>query len=183
MVPPSRRMPVTSRGREDARTIRLRAGRRSCPRGRHSGCCAFAAALTTARMTALRPGASPPPVRTPMRESADMCVRSVAGSGRCVAAAETCMLHSKFSWAASSAGRAPRSQRGGQEFDPPAVHHMFREARRLQPPRLFSWPSSTFIAFINAPTNPRSSFSGTLGCLLAGRRLLTKRPTHQADGP
>ena len=25
-------------------------------------------------------------------------------------------------WAASSAGRAPRSQRGGQEFDPPAVH-------------------------------------------------------------
>ena len=26
-------------------------------------------------------------------------------------------------WAASSAGRAPRSQRGGQEFDPPAVHH------------------------------------------------------------
>ena len=25
-------------------------------------------------------------------------------------------------WAASSAGRAPRSQRGGREFDPPAVH-------------------------------------------------------------
>jgi hypothetical protein len=27
------------------------------------------------------------------------------------------------SWAASSAGRALRSQRRGQEFDPPAVHH------------------------------------------------------------
>jgi hypothetical protein len=25
-------------------------------------------------------------------------------------------------WAASSVGRAPRSQRGGQEFEPPAVH-------------------------------------------------------------
>ena len=27
-------------------------------------------------------------------------------------------------WAASSAGRAPRSQCGGQEFDPPAVHQI-----------------------------------------------------------
>src|SRR5947207_3894218 len=26
-------------------------------------------------------------------------------------------------WAASSVGRAPRSQRGGREFEPPAVHH------------------------------------------------------------
>src|SRR5262249_5868853 len=28
--------------------------------------------------------------------------------------------------AASSVGRAPRSQRGGREFEPPAVHHHFR---------------------------------------------------------
>src|SRR5262249_743472 len=28
-------------------------------------------------------------------------------------------------WAASSAGRAPRSQRGGREFEPPAVHQLF----------------------------------------------------------
>jgi hypothetical protein len=27
-------------------------------------------------------------------------------------------------WAASSAGRAPRSQRGGREFEPRAVHHL-----------------------------------------------------------
>ena len=30
-------------------------------------------------------------------------------------------------WAASSAGRAPRSQRGGREFEPPAVHQQFAQ--------------------------------------------------------
>src|SRR5262249_21711012 len=30
-----------------------------------------------------------------------------------------------FNRAASSAGRAPRSQRGGREFEPPAVHQIF----------------------------------------------------------
>ena len=29
----------------------------------------------------------------------------------------------KSKWAASSVGRAPRSQRGGRGFDPHAVHH------------------------------------------------------------
>ena len=34
------------------------------------------------------------------------------------------MVQSLFrQWAASSVGRAPRSQRGGREFEPPAVHH------------------------------------------------------------
>src|SRR5271157_5594486 len=32
-------------------------------------------------------------------------------------------------WACSSAGRAPRSQRGGQRFDPAQVHHLFNYLR------------------------------------------------------
>ena len=35
------------------------------------------------------------------------------------------VLAGRDMWAASSAGRAPRSQRGGREFEPPAVHHNF----------------------------------------------------------
>src|SRR5205809_6737743 len=59
-------------------------------------------------MTAFRPGASPPPVSTPMR-----VIEGIRAS----------VLQSQFvSWAASSVGRAPRSQRGGREFEPPAVH-------------------------------------------------------------
>src|SRR5438093_8774606 len=59
-------------------------------------------------MTAFRPGASPPPVNTPMR-----AIEGIRAS----------VLQSQFvSWAASSVGRAPRSQRGGREFEPPAVH-------------------------------------------------------------
>src|SRR5262249_41624174 len=34
-----------------------------------------------------------------------------------------------FQWAASSVGRAPRSQRGGREFEPPAVHQHSSEKR------------------------------------------------------
>ena len=33
-------------------------------------------------------------------------------------------------WACSSAGRAPRSQRGGQRFDPAQVHHLFFSSYR-----------------------------------------------------
>src|SRR5438105_3734998 len=33
-------------------------------------------------------------------------------------------------WAASSVGRAPRSQRGGREFEPPAVHQNFPQPSR-----------------------------------------------------
>ena len=29
-----------------------------------------------------------------------------------------------YSWGVSSAGRAPRLQRGGQGFDPPTLHHL-----------------------------------------------------------
>src|SRR3954469_8802284 len=40
-----------------------------------------------------------------------------------VAAPRTRMVQFRFlQWAASSVGRAPRSQRGGREFEPPAVH-------------------------------------------------------------
>ena len=35
-------------------------------------------------------------------------------------------------WAASSAGRAPRSQRGGREFDPPAVHQILLTGKPLR---------------------------------------------------
>src|SRR5262249_16215319 len=37
--------------------------------------------------------------------------------------ASPCYTWGSSTWAASSAGRAPRSQRGGREFEPPAVHH------------------------------------------------------------
>ena len=37
-------------------------------------------------------------------------------------------------WAASSAGRAPRSQRGGREFEPPAVHQELSAIRRFPRP-------------------------------------------------
>src|SRR6185436_10693520 len=30
-----------------------------------------------------------------------------------------------LAWGSSSVGRAPRSQCGGQEFDPPLLHHLF----------------------------------------------------------
>ena len=62
-----------------------------------------------------------------------------------VAAQSRCVLHLAFvpdggfaavgcaflEWAASSAGRAPRSQRGGREFDPPAVHQHFLTIRAV----------------------------------------------------
>jgi hypothetical protein len=35
-----------------------------------------------------------------------------------------CGTVTSTTWAASSAGRAPRSQRGGREFEPPAVHQI-----------------------------------------------------------
>src|SRR5258708_35552973 len=77
--------------------------------------------LTTARMTALRPGASPPPVSTPIR-----VIDGIRPS----------VLQSHFvSWAASSVGRAPRSQRGGRELEPPAVHHHALPYTRRLPPR------------------------------------------------
>ncbi len=41
-------------------------------------------------------------------------------------------------WAASSVGRAPRSQRGGREFEPPAVHQLFLSLLvNLSPHRFF----------------------------------------------
>src|SRR5690348_6320385 len=36
-----------------------------------------------------------------------------------------------MAWAASSVGRAPRSQRGGREFESPAVHHLFNHLPRF----------------------------------------------------
>src|SRR5580765_8449171 len=44
-------------------------------------------------------------------------------------------MNSSSTWAASSAGRAPRSQRGGREFEPPAVHHFSSKIRRFGPRR------------------------------------------------
>jgi hypothetical protein len=38
--------------------------------------------------------------------------------------------HGRSTWAASSAGRAPRSQRGGREFEPPAVHQRDHQRAR-----------------------------------------------------
>ena len=71
MVPPSRRMPVTSLGV----SCRVRDGSRSPSKLSSSPITstpALTAALTTARMTAFRPGASPPPVKTPIRATEDI---------------------------------------------------------------------------------------------------------------
>lgn len=39
-----------------------------------------------------------------------------------------------YSWGVSSAGRAPRLQRGGQGFDPPTLHHLkfLGEVRKMK---------------------------------------------------
>src|SRR5574339_323401 len=96
---------------------------------------ALYADLTTARMTALRPGASPPPVNTPIflivgiqqRETDGEKSLSVMVPRSCTLTApeSACYTHSPSKIcprAASSAGRALRSQCRGQGFDPPAVH-------------------------------------------------------------
>ena len=70
-----------------------------------------------------RVGASRPPVGTPMRSIADMGA-SVAGRrrpSRCGGRNPRGTIGVRLG-AASSVGRAPRSQRGGREFEPPAVH-------------------------------------------------------------
>src|SRR5687767_35911 len=68
MVPPTRRMPRTSLGTR--RRERLASIRPSKLSSRPmTSQLQLAADLTTARMTALRPGASPPPVSTPMRRT------------------------------------------------------------------------------------------------------------------
>src|SRR5512138_425073 len=66
MVPPRRRMPVTSRGarireRSNSSSPSKLSSRPTQPMP------LFHAVLTTARMTAFSPGASPPPVRMPIR--------------------------------------------------------------------------------------------------------------------
>jgi hypothetical protein len=48
-------------------------------------------------------------------------------------AAIRCNMNGFWSWAASSAGRAPRSQRGGREFEPPAVHQVKTPANHSNP--------------------------------------------------
>src|SRR5439155_22527482 len=78
-------MPVTSRGestRERPGSIRPS---KLSSRPTHS-MPQFEAAFTTARITAFRPGASPPPVRTPRREMDD--IERVYQAG-CVATVET----------------------------------------------------------------------------------------------
>ena len=48
-----------------------------------------------------------------------------SGSGHDLDYSKMRMLHLPFGpWAASSVGRAPRSQRGGREFEPRAVHQI-----------------------------------------------------------
>ena len=167
MVPPRRRMPVTSLA--DSTRDRFGSIRPSKLSSRPTTSMPLLTpALTTARITAFRPGASPPPVRIPIRFS--FCMQSgysggpAAGSvlhgpdtGRSAGAQDVLRNVEEYttrpeplprrecawySWgsgrrrergnrrcirpirAASSAGRAPRSQRGGREFDPRAVHQI-----------------------------------------------------------
>src|SRR5215470_11745965 len=66
IVPPSRRMPVTSRGARMRERSNSSSPSKLSSRPTHP-IPLFQAALTTARMTAFNPGASPPPVRMPSR--------------------------------------------------------------------------------------------------------------------
>src|SRR6185436_10969579 len=80
MVPPSRRMPVTSFG------VRMRDRVGSSSPSKLSSrpttsMPALKADLTTARMTALRPGASPPPVSTPIRLMEGTFLRTIFEKG------------------------------------------------------------------------------------------------------
>src|SRR5665213_3091565 len=123
IVPPLRRMPVTSRGvRTRDRSVSIRPSKLSSS-PTHS-MPLFDDALTTARMTALSPGASPPPVRTPNRVS--VAIHStIAGARDGIATTKRRVVNSGLTvWATSSVGRAPRSQRGGHEFEPRVVHHL-----------------------------------------------------------
>src|SRR5258706_10708166 len=52
-----------------------------------------------------------------------------------------------ISWGRSSAGRAPRSQCGGREFDPPRLHHQFKAAGALA---AFSFAEARMLAGIGA---------------------------------
>ena len=79
-------------------------------------------------------------------------------------------------WAASSAGRAPRSQRGGREFEPPAVHHYFLYPIRTVLPRIPSIEpgnvsrASTFIAIMRlCPYCSREVADAAVICQHCGR--------------
>ena len=72
-------------------------------------------------------------------------------------------------WAASSAGRAPRSQRGGREFEPPAVHHRKSHRKARLPPGLSYVRSCAFghcdqIVTTRADSSA-SIFAGVAGCV------------------
>ena len=81
-----------------------------------------------------------------------MTLRPTIANGRrarCGGAKRRVTLGVRFSslkWAASSVGRAPRSQRGGREFEPPAVHQILQQFSefltplRTPPKRRFSFP-------------------------------------------
>ena len=83
--------------------------------------------------------------RWPHRAHADtlQMSRGPHGLRTCRADFQVCILGRTLwvrrnEWAASSAGRAPRSQRGGREFEPPAVHQslfsaLSRTRRSLSP--------------------------------------------------
>ena len=63
-----------------------------------------------------RPDSTVGPRPGPRKSCYTLCLRIVDGSRRLTAP--------HLEWAASSVGRAPRSQRGGREFEPPAVHQI-----------------------------------------------------------
>ena len=46
-------------------------------------------------------------------------------------------------WGISSAGRAPRLHRGGQEFDPPMLHHI--ECKELERSSFFLFNSELYV--------------------------------------
>jgi hypothetical protein len=64
---------------------------------------------------------------------------------------------SVLQWAASSVGRAPRSQRGGREFEPPAVHHLILHGR------------SQFCPIFSVSASKRITLRAFMGCVYSPR--------------
>src|SRR5690606_4406270 len=65
-------------------------------------------------------------------------------------------------WAASSAGRAPRSQRGGREFEPPAVHQLL-PVHRIPSSPVAATASSSLRRCVTLG-GPRRGASASFGC-------------------
>ena len=68
-------------------------------------------------------------VRLNYKRSAEIVSRNIDGIIQFLLYYGVCLAGSQ--WAVSSAGRAPRSQRGGRGFESPTVHHFLSDQQML----------------------------------------------------